>query len=160
MVIVIEIIPQNLNVQLLSQWNGIYRVDKNSLTKFTPWKRQRDLVCMKRPWLINIWTNDTFSSSANYLFRNEYLTFIHPFMNRNYQEALVTCRKSEYRQTINIINIIHIRIWNKGMSFKPKKIYLFCLEATWWLWCRSLRLVRESLVSPPFCNNLLTRKPV
>lgn len=121
MVIVIEIIPQNLNVQLLSQWNGIYRVDKNSLTKFTPWKRQRDLVCMKRPWLINIWTNDTFSSSANYLFRNEYLTFIHPFMNRNYQEVLVTCRKSEYRQTINIINIIHIRIWNKGMSFKPKK---------------------------------------
>lgn len=120
MVIVIEIIPQNLNVQLLSQWNGIYRVDKNSLTKFTPWKRQRDLVCMKRPWLINIWTNDTFSSSANYLFRNEYLTFIHPFMNRNYQEVLVTCRKSEYRQTINIINIIHIRIWNKGMSFKPK----------------------------------------
>lgn len=108
MVIVIEIIPQNLNVQLLSQWNGIYRVDKNSLTKFTPWKRQRDLVCMKRPWLINIWTNDTFSSSANYLFRNEYLTFIHPFMNRNYQEVLVTCRKSEYRQTINIINIIHI----------------------------------------------------
>lgn len=108
MVIVIEIIPQNLNVQLLSQWNGIYCVDKNSLTKFTPWKRQRDLVCMKRPWLINIWTNDTFSSSANYLFRNEYLTFIHPFMNRNYQEVLVTCRKSEYRQTINIINIIHI----------------------------------------------------
>lgn len=108
MVIVIEIIPQNLNVQLLSQWNGIYRVDKNSPTKFTPWKRQRDLVCMKRPWLINIWTNDTFSSSANYLFRNEYLTFIHPFMNRNYQEVLVTCRKSEYRQTINIINIIHI----------------------------------------------------
>lgn len=107
-----------------------------------------------------IWTNDTFSSSANYLFRNEYLTFIHPFMNRNYQEVLVTCRKSEYRQTINIINIIHIRIWNKGMSFKPKKIYLFCLSATWWLWCRSLRLVQESLVSPPFCNNLLTRKPV
>lgn len=70
-----------------------------------------------------IWTNDTFSSSANYLhvFRNEYLTFIHPFMNRNYQEVLVTCRKSEYRQTINIINIIHIRIWNKGMSFKPKR---------------------------------------